>query len=129
MAVLTESARMSSAAEARFRLQTQPPTRRVVKVVALPLASDRERATVLDEARTADIVVMVAPAGADAHEAAAIGRTCSDARVMTTAVVIRDKQTTEADLARTLAQVRPWSLMVVVTSDATYAEDLLRSFR
>ena len=41
----------------------------------------------------------------------------------------RDKQTTEADLARTLAQVRPWSLMVVVTSDATYAEDLLRSFR
>jgi hypothetical protein len=48
---------------------------------------------------------------------------------MTTAVVIRDRHTTEADLAHTLAQVRPWALMVVVTSDATYVEDLLRSFR
>ena len=105
--MLTESARMSSAAELRFRVRSQPPTRRVVRVVALPLGSDRERISLLADVGDADIVVMVATAGADAHSAADIGRVCSDARVMTTAVVIRDSQTTEDELARTLAQLRP----------------------
>jgi len=32
-------------------------------------------------------------------------------------------------LSSTLAQVRPWSLMVVIANDHNYVEDLLRSFR
>jgi hypothetical protein len=32
-------------------------------------------------------------------------------------------------LSRTLAQVRPWSLMVVTVSEDDYVEDILRSFR
>ena len=32
-------------------------------------------------------------------------------------------------LSKTLAQVRPWSLMVVVASDEAYVDDILTSFR
>jgi hypothetical protein len=32
-------------------------------------------------------------------------------------------------LSRTLAHVRPWSLMVVVVNDDDYVDDILKSFR
>ena len=127
--MLSESARMSSAAEARFRIQTQPPTARVVTVIALPPTDDRERARLADGIAGADLVVMVVSAGADARAAATIGRACSDRRVMTTTIVIRDHATTDEALSRTLADVRPWSLMVVIASSADYVDDILRSFR
>ena len=120
---------MSSAAEARFRIQTQPPTARVVTVIALPPTDDRERARLADGIAGADLVVMVVSAGADARAAATIGRACSDRRVMTTTIVIRDHATTDEALSRTLADVRPWSLMVVIASSADYVDDILRSFR
>ena len=127
--MLSESARMSSAAEARFRIQTQNPTARAVKVIALNSASDRDIARLVEEVPGTDLVVMVAPAGADAQAAATIGKACSHGRVVTTTIVIRDPSTTDEALSRTLAQVRPWSLMVVIASDEDYVADILRSFR
>jgi hypothetical protein len=120
---------MSSAAEARFRIQTPNPTSRVVKVIALDTAGDHEIARLVEEVPMVDLVVMVASAGADAHAAAIIGEACSLNRVMTTTLVVRAASSTEEALSRTLAQVRPWSLMVVIASDEAYVEDLLRSFR
>lgn len=127
--MLSESARMSSAAEARFRIQAQHPTARAVKVIALDSASDREIERLVDEVPDANLVVMVVPAGADARAAATIGRACSDRRVMTTTIVVRAGAATDEALSATLAQVRPWSLMVVVVNDEDYVEDILRSFR
>src|SRR6266850_3599295 len=127
--MLSESARMSSAAEARFRLRTPASVARVVKVISLDSASDREISTLVEEVPAADLVVMVASAGADANAAAIIGEACSRNRVMTTALVIRAASATDEALSRTLAQVRPWSLMVVIPSDEAYVEDILRSFR
>ena len=127
--MLSESARMSSAAEARFRIQTPNPTGRAVKVIALDSATELEIARLVDEVPSADIVVMVVPAGADAHAAAIVGEACSDRRVMTTTIVVRAASATDEALSRTLAQVRPWSLMVVVASDGAYVEDILKSFR
>ena len=127
--MLSESARMNSAAEARFRLQTPASVARVVKVIALDAATDREIATLVEEAPTADLVVMVVSAGADAHAAAIIGEACSRNRVMTTALVVRAASASDDALSKTLAQVRPWSLMVVVASDEAYVEEILRSFR
>ena len=120
---------MSSRAEARFRIQSQAPTARAVKLVALDSATDREIAGVVDEVPDADLVVMVVSAGADARAAAAIGKACSDRHVMTTTIVIRDSSSTDEGLSKTLAQVRPWSLMVVIASDEDYVDDILRSFR
>ena len=127
--MLTESARMSSAAEARFRIQATIPTSRVVKVISLDTAGDREIAKLVEEVPTADLVAMMTSAGADAHAAAIIGEACSVHRVMTTTLVVRAASATDEALSKTLAQVRPWSLMVVIASDEAYVEDILRSFR
>jgi len=127
--MLSESARMSSAEEARFRIQATIPTTRAVKVISLDSASDREIAKLVEEVPTADLVVMVATAGTDAHAAAIIGEACSVQRVMTTTLVVRAASATDEALSKTLAQVRPWSLMVVIASDEAYVEDILRSFR
>jgi hypothetical protein len=141
---------MSSAAEARFRLATPATVARSVRVTALDPAGDRlvkqlaheswtnvgfiptsvaDTRRALDEIATADLVVMVVTAGADARGVARIGQECSDRRIHTATFVIRASSTTDEALARTLAQVRPWSLMVVVANDEQYVADVLRSFR
>jgi hypothetical protein len=105
------------------------PTNRVVRVVNLDSATPGEISHVVDEVPATDLVVMVASAGADAPGAAIIGEACSEHQVMTTTVVVRDDAVSEAALSRTLAAVRPWSLMVVVAGDAGYVDEILRSFR
>jgi hypothetical protein len=139
---------MTSAAEARFRIQAPPPTARAVMVIPLDSGSERLIATlaertwsgvtflsasaaadVLTDVAAADLVVMVASAGADATAAAIIGQACSRHRIPTATCVIRGVSGSETALSSTLAQVRPWSLMVVIASDHDYVEDLLRSFR
>jgi hypothetical protein len=125
----SDSARPSTAAESHFRIQASSPTLRVVKVIALDSASDREIAAVVEGSESPDMVVMVVSAGGDAFAAEAIGRACSDRRIMTTAIVVRAAASTDQALSRTLVQVRPWSLMVVVASDEAYVDDILTSFR
>jgi hypothetical protein len=77
----------------------------------------------------ADFVVMVTSAGQDARAAATIGEICSHRRITTATVVVRPATATDDMLSMTLAQVRPWSLMVVVAGDESYLDDLLKSFR
>jgi hypothetical protein len=48
---------------------------------------------------------------------------------MTHTVIVRASAVSDAALSKTLAQVRPWSLMVVVVNDDDYVDDILRSFR
>lgn len=139
---------MSSAVETRFRIPQPATSARAVKVIPLDPASDRLVAklakapwkgvtffrasriqTLIDELSDADLVVMVTAAGADAQAAALIGKACSDSRIHTATFVMRPASATDEALSETLAQVRPWSLMVVVASDESYVEDILRSFR
>jgi hypothetical protein len=125
----SESARMSSAAEARFRIQSPPPTNRAVKVIDLDSATGRDIERLIAEVDEADLVLMLVSAGGDAKAAAAIGGACSAKRVMTHTVVVRASAASDAALSKTLAQVRPWSLMVVVVNDDDYVDDILKSFR
>jgi hypothetical protein len=147
--MLSESARATSAAEARFRVDPGAVVSRRVRVVALDADSDAlisrlaraqwsnvtfvahselpSRAA--DDIAAADLVVMVAQAGSDASASASVGQACSDMRTHTATFVLRPPSSTDEGLSRTLAQVRPWSLMVVVASDEAYVEDVLRSFR
>ena len=138
---------MSSAAEARFRIQVPPPTARAITVITLDPGSERLVATLTERAWSGvtfgpasnatdqlrdlvatDLVVMVATAGADASSAAIIGEACSRQRIPTATCVVRGASASDAALSRTLAQVRPWSLMVVIAGDND-VEDFLRSFR
>ena len=83
----------------------------------------------LKETAAADFVVMVTAAGEDGRAAATIGEICSRRRITTATVVVRGRSATDDMLSATLAQVRPWSLMVVVAGDESYLDDLLKSFR
>ena len=169
--MLSQSARASSAAEARFRIDDPNSRPRTVKVVALDrpseavveqLAQEQWNGAVflmgsafaagphdhrqfsmetwpsdlsgrtkrlVDEISCADLVMMIATAGEDASLAAIIGEACSLKRVMTSALVLGGASTTDGVLSRTLAQLRPWALMLVVASTDDYVADMLRALR
>ena len=113
----------------QFRIQAQPATGRVIRTINLDTANEHEVARLVSDVTDADLVLMIVGAGNNAHAAAIIGEACSARRVMTHTVILRAAQATHEALSRTLAQVRPWSLMVVVANEDDYVDDLLKSFR
>jgi hypothetical protein len=153
----SESARMSSAAEARFRVQAPNSRPRAIKVIALDRPSEGvvsrlmqrgwEHATFFtstsddlrdlsgrayslnDEVASADLVVMVAAPGGHAAVASVIGRECSRRRVNTTALIAGATSASDEALSSTLQQVRPWSLMVVIADADDYIDDMLAALR
>jgi len=169
--MLSESARMASAAEARFRIDAANSKTRAIKIIALDQTSERvvkrlaERAwnkasfftasafsgapkrgesfsmtgwlsdiagrtkDLMEEVGSADLVVMVATAGEDAQVAAIIGEACSAKRIMTTGLVVGSASKSDEALSKTLAQLRPWSVMLVIASDEDYIEDMLTALR
>jgi hypothetical protein len=147
--MISESARMSSAAEAAFRVQAPNSRPRAIKVVALDTAAEAvvrrlaagswKQATfftaetftrnLTDEVGAADLVVMVAGPGGHAEAATFIGRACSDRRIMTTALVVDARTASDEALSKTLSQLRPWSLMVVIADADSYIEDMLEALR
>ena len=149
--MLTESARMSSAAEARFRVQAANSKPRAITVVALDAPSETvirrlakaswNRAAfltasslagtsdVMNEVDAADLVVMVATPGANMHAVSMIGETCSLKRVMTTALIVGAASASDEALSKTLAELRPWSGMVVIANADDYVDDLLTALR
>jgi hypothetical protein len=161
--MLSESARMSSAAEARFRVQAPNSTPRATKVVALDAASEAivrrlgrggwEHATfftaqsrgeyahgtlrdlaghirsVTAEVDAADLVILIAGPGGHADAASLIGQACSLRRVMTTGFIVGITSASESALSKTLAQLRPWSLMVVIASSDDYMDDMMIALR
>jgi hypothetical protein len=157
--MLSESARMNSAAEARFRVQVPNSLPRTVAVVALDAAgetlamrlagagwqhaafltaasSDGSLRTLAGSVRSlaeeldlADLVVLVAGPGGHADAAPFIGEACSLRRVMTTGCVIGAASASDEELSKTLAQLRPWSLMVVLARSDDYIDDMLTALR
>ncbi len=168
--MLSESARMSSAAEARFRIDAPNSKPRHVKVIALDTTSEAvvkhlaERRwnnasfftasafasappgrgfsmqgwlsdlagrtkDLIDEVNSADLVVMVATAGENAQAATLIGEACSVKRVNTTGLILGGAHATDQMLSKTLSQLRPWSLMLVIATREDYIEDMLTALR
>jgi len=158
--MLTESARATSAAEARFRVQAPNSRPRAVSVIALDavaepvvrrlaggdwrnatffLAAPGESAALSDLAghrlraddtiAAADLVVLVAGPGGRADAASMVGAACSRRRVMTTGCVIGASSASEPELSKTLAQLRPWSLMLVIARNDDYIDDMMTALR
>jgi len=161
---------MSTAAEARFRIDAPNSKPRHVKVIALDPTSEAlvkhlaERRwnsasfftasafagappgrgfsvqgwlsdlagrtkDLIDEVDTADLVVMVATAGENAQAAALIGEACSLKRITTTGLILGGASASDEMLSKTLSQMRPWSLMLVIASAVDYIEDMLIALR
>ena len=168
--MLSESARVTTAAEARFRINEPNSKPRHVKVIALDRASEAvvkhlaqlrwnnasffipsafageppghgfsmpgwlsdlagRTKDLIDEVNSADLVVMVATAGGNAQAAALIGEACSLKRVDTTGLILGGASATDAMLSKTLSQLRPWSLMLVIAEGEDYVVDMLRALR
>jgi hypothetical protein len=154
----SESARMSSAAEARFRVEAPNSLPRSIKVIALdrvaqPIVERLARAgwqhasffaaippdtlrdtagrtrSLREEVDAADLVVLVAGPGGQAHAAPEVGAACSLRRVMTTGFLVGTAAAPQSEVARTLAQLRPWSLMVVVAGSDEYLDDMMTALR
>src|SRR5215471_5050388 len=167
----SESARMASAAEARFRIDAPNSKPRAIKIIALDRQSDRvvkrlaegkwnqasfftasafagapkkgesfsmtgwlsdlagRTTDLVNEVDTADLVVMVATAGETASAAAIIGEACSLRRVNTTGLIVAGADASDEALSKTLAKLRPWSLMLVIANADDYIEDMLTALR
>jgi hypothetical protein len=90
---------------------------------------DGRQTRLRDEVDAADQVIMVAAAGGHADAAAMIGRACSLRRVTTTALIIGAAEASDREVSKTLAQLRPWSLMVVIANSDDYVTDMLTALR
>ena len=159
----SESARASSAAEARFRIDDANSRQRTVQVVALdglseavvrrlaagkwggarfltaaaPAADMRvaigelgdvgRRADPLTAGEGADLVALVATAGED-FAACVVGEACRRGAT-TIAFVLTGPSTAHEALSRTLARLRPWTLMLTIAEDADCIADALRALR
>jgi hypothetical protein len=167
---VSESARMASAAEARFRIDAPNAKPKRVKVIALDRPSEAvvkrlaqqswngasfftasafagalpagsfsmqgwlsdlagRAKDLIDEVNTADLVVMVATAGENAQAAALIGEACSLERITTTGLILGGASASDEMLSKTLSQMRPWSLMLVIAGAVDYIEDMLVALR
>ena len=138
----SQSARANSAHEAAFRqhyahsrgrnasLIALDPTSEALVESAVAALPERRRQLRLPATGTdADMVVVIATAGADAQAAALFGAACRLRGVPVTALVIADAATQDAALARTLGQLRPVATMVVVATGPDYVEDMLLALR
>jgi len=165
----SESARMSSAQEARFRINAPNSRPRAIKVIALDQPSESvvkrlaqarwngatfftatafgstprkgesfagwlsdlagRTKNLVDEVNSADLVVMIATAGEDVPASSLIGEACSLKRVMTTALIVGSAGKSDEALSKTLSQLRPWSLMLVIASAEEYIQDMLTALR
>jgi hypothetical protein len=72
---------------------------------------------------------MVASAGEAPQAASIIGEACSLKRVMTTALVLGGTSVSDEALSKTLSQLRPWALMLVIASAEEYIADMLTALR
>jgi hypothetical protein len=166
----SESARVNSRAEARFRIDDANCRQRVVKVMALDRQSEpivRRLAEgrwsgasfytasafvpapaldapmqfsmgswlsdlagrskhLIDELNTADLLALVATAGENLQQVVSvIGEACSTQGVTIIAFVLASASTPREGLSRTLMQLRPWTVMLVmVASEESIAEAL-----
>src|SRR5262245_12159367 len=150
--MISESARMSTAAEARFRIDKPNSRPRAVKVIALDLRAEPVMASLAqhdwngatffrageltnaperlaEEIDRADLVVMLATAGEPAADIDFIGPACSGRRVPTTGLILGSDQVSDEELSRTLSRLRPWTLMLVIANSTEYVEDMLQALR
>lgn len=165
---MSESARMATAEEARFRISAPNSKPRNIRVVALdkPAEETVRRLSMIDwksasfysaaryndtaqdlgknawfcaisgeakdveaEIANADLVVMIGSIGQQEDAARKLSEICRARNVMTTALVIGDESKTDAALSKTLAQLRPYALMLVIASAEDYVEDMLSALR
>jgi len=83
----------------------------------------------VDELDTIDLVAMVATAGEAVPVASVIGEAARTKRVTTIAFVLGSASTPPEALSKTLAQLRPWALMLVMAGSEEAIAEALAALR
>jgi hypothetical protein len=155
---LSESARATTAAEARFRVPYPNSRPRAAKLVALDRASEglvrhiarahsnrtwlalwpgsdaalsdatTQAADLIGALDATDLVVMVSTAGEDSPAAQLIAEACK-LRNVPVVVFVLDTPERRGELGDRLAHLRPYASMLVRAGDAAYVEDMLTALR
>ncbi|HSG95205.1 MAG TPA: hypothetical protein VLA28_06770 [Afifellaceae bacterium] len=81
-----------------------------------------------DELAGADVVVMIAAAGGASDAAAVIGNACFVRGIMTTGLIVA-KGGDRAEVERTVAALRPYAAMLVVSTSEEYIPEMLTALR
>ncbi len=58
-----------------------------------------------------------------------IGEACAVRKVMTTALIIGSERSSDEELSRTLAALRPYASMLVIASNDDYIDAMLAALR
>ncbi|WP_395448925.1 hypothetical protein ACHMW7_03140 [Aminobacter sp. UC22_36] len=90
---------------------------------------DGKRVNLADEIGDADVIVMVTTAGATAEAAEVIGNVCYVRNKLTTGLVLSSPEVQTEVLARTLASMRPFAAMLVISNGAEYVGEMLSALR
>ena len=148
--MVSESARMTTAHEARFRIGSPNSRPRSMAIIAIDAESGpwlsalgraglqharlyhgyeliADRTRLAEAIGGADAVVMIGVAGAAHSGIDVIGEECSRRRVSTTGLLHCPTETADDRLMGTLRIVRPWLMMLVILRSTDYVEDVLRS--
>lgn len=83
----------------------------------------------VEEIKTADLVVMVCLAGSDAQAALLIGEACAVHSKTVIGLVLQDQHTTDEQTSATLKNMRPFSSMLVIANGQEYVESMLMALR
>jgi hypothetical protein len=81
------------------------------------------------EIGAANLVVMIVTAGQSAEAASLVAEACSLKRVMITGLLLTTPASTDEEVARTLATLRPHAPMLVVSSEEDYIAAMLTALR
>jgi hypothetical protein len=87
------------------------------------------RRTLDEEIDASDLIVLVAGPGGEANAASLVGQACRRHRVMSTGFIVGTTDGAQSALSKTLAQLRPWSLMTVVAESDDYIDEMLTALR
>jgi hypothetical protein len=88
-----------------------------------------ETLNLLDEVRTADLVVTVSTAGESSEDTTIIAEACDVCGIMTTALVIDPASASESMLLETMLPLRARASMLVVAEGEEYVEAMLTALR
>ena len=148
-AMISESARMTTAAEAKFRIDAPNSQPRTVKVIALDAPSERVvKRLAQSQWNRASFFTASAFAGTPRQGERfsmqgwlsdlagrtkdlmdEVGEACGARRVMTTALILGSQAKSDEALSKTLAQLRPHAMMLVIANADEYIEDMLTALR
>jgi hypothetical protein len=136
--LLSESARVTTAQEARFRIQYPNSKPRAVKIIEASSGTNVKAwlndlaghtSDLASEIANADCVVVIAGAGEDAQSVPLIAELCNEHHKTLVALIVPQDGADDATVDVSLKALRPYAKMLVIAHGRDYIEAMLMALR